>query len=356
MNQTRIGMVGVGGIAKGVHIPGYQAAIGGKVTALCDISDIALDQGAEICSLDKSQCYTDYLDLIASEDVDAVDICTPNNLHCTIAEEAIRKGKPFSVEKPMGLSHAETARIHDLAQKAGVVGHVCFSWRYRPYIRYMKWLISQGVCGKLYHGYIRCIKDSGLWPGRKLEWRFDKKQAGTGVLGDLASHMYDLTRFITGEEFTGISAQTGIWIKSRQKLDSDDFAEVTTDDWCNALVDMRSGLNVTYQISRCATTIGDSVGIELYGSNGMLRYMNHSGQQTLEICSGEVDMTGQGSHFVVPPARFNASQSQAFINLVQDIDDGLSATLADGVICQKVIDATEKAAASKRWISISEEG
>jgi predicted dehydrogenase len=354
MEQVKVGIIGVGGIAKGVHIPGYKKSNDAVITALCDIDPKALKAGSEICDVASDHCFSDYHDLINCEDVDIVDICTPNVLHCEMAEEALKKGKPFSIEKPMGISYAETRNIEKMARENNVAGHVCFSWRYRSYIRFMKWLVEKGAVGNLYHVYIRCIKDSGLWPGRKLEWRFDKEQAGTGVLGDLASHMFDLTRFVTGEVFSSVSSDTGIYIKERQKINSDDYGTVTTDDWCNALAKMESGLNATYQISRCATTIGDWMAVELYGSNGLLAYHSLDGKQTLEICSGEIDREGKGRHVITPPSRFDANQSQAFVNLAKHADDGLSATTEDGVICQRILDTTAKAAAEKRWVLIDE--
>lgn len=354
MDVKRIGIIGVGGIARGVHIPGYLQSGNSKITAICDIDPAALQRGSEICQVQVDHCFTDYRDLIACNDVDLVDICTPNYLHGTMAKEAIKQKKPFSVEKPMAMSYAEACEVKALAEAGGVPGHVCFSWHYRPYVRFMKWLVENNAVGSLYHIYVRCIKDSGLWPGRKLEWRFDKTLAGTGVLGDLASHMYDITRFVTGEEFESISADTGIYIKQRQRLDSNEFAEVTTDDWCNALARMDSGTNATYQISRCTTNIGDWIGVELYGSNGTISYKYLDGVQTLEICSGEIDALGKGRHTLTPPARFNANQSQAFVNIANGDDDGLSATIDDGAICQRVLDATEKAAEERRWVKIDE--
>ena len=251
----------------------------------------------------------------------------------------------------MGINYDETKRVYEFAQRENVPGMICFTWRFRPYIRYMKSLIEKGKIGNLYHIYIRCIKNSGLIPGRRLEWRFDKTQAGTGVLGDLASHMFDITRFL-GQEFESISADAGIIVKQRRKLDSDEIAEVTTDDWCNILARMESGLNVTYQISRCATNIQDCIQVELYGKNGMMIYTYNNGKQKLEF-SEAGDNSGERT-ILVPPASFNAVQSQGFINIVNEEDDGLSPHIKDGIICQRVLDATLRSVETKRWVATAE--
>jgi predicted dehydrogenase len=350
--KTRVGIVGVGGIANGVHIPGYLQSPDSVITAICDVNESALERGAKRCDIPAERCFKDYRDLVACDEVDVVDICTPNYIHCEIAAEAINHRKPFSVEKPMGMNYAETKRISDLATQKKVPGMVCFSWRYRPYPRFMKTIIDRGEIGDLYHIYIRCIKNSGLVPGRRLEWRFDKTLAGTGVLGDLASHMFDFTRFL-GQEFKSVAADAGIIIKQRQKLNSDEIAEVTTDDWCNILATMESGVNATYQISRCATHVGDLIQLEFYGKKGKIIYTYDEGNQTLEICKAGTEAVRE-RRFVEPSALFDAVQSQAFINVVKGVDDGFSATIEDGIICQRILDATLKAVETKRWVDVSE--
>ncbi len=353
MEKIRVGIIGMGSIATYTHIPSYQKTPDSIVTAVCDTNDELLQRAARICGLPPERCFKRYQDLIDCNEVDVVDICTPNYIHCEIASEAIRQGKPFSVEKPLGMNYKETAALYQEAVNAGIPGVISFSWRYRPYIRFMKWIVDKGELGELYHIYVRCIKSSGLIPGRKLEWRFIREMAGTGVLGDLASHMFDMVRFL-GEEFKSVSADTGIIIKERQKINSDEVGLVTTDDWCNILANMESGANATFQISRCATNISDWIQVELYGSKGSLSYCYKDGDQSLEICTGEIDTIGAGKHFIKPPKTFDAVQSQAFINVVRGKDDGLSATIKDGVICQRILDATLKAAETKRWVDISE--
>ena len=353
MGKIRVGIVGVGGIARGIHIPGYQQSEDSVITAICDTDDEALKIAAELCKIPPERCFKDYKDLMACAEVDAVDICTPNSLHCLMAQEAIAQGKPFSVEKPVGMDYKETLALYENAEKNKIPAVVTFTWRYRPYVRYIKHIVESGEIGKLYHIYIRCIKNSALIPGRKLEWRFEQSMAGTGVLGDLASHMFDITRFI-GEEFKSVTADMGIIVKERQKLDSNEIGEVTTDDWCNILARMQSGVNATYQISRCATTIGDWIQVELYGEHGMLNYSYWDGEQTLEVNLSGSSRFKSGKQTLIPPAEFQANQSQAFIDYLNDKNDGLTALLADGLKCQSVLDAALKSYELGKWVDIAE--
>lgn len=353
MDKIRIGIVGVGSIALGHHIPGYLQSQDCVVTAICDIDNEALEKGASLCNLPPERCFRDYMELIACSEVDAIDICTPNYLHCPIGHEAIRHGKPFSVEKPVGIDYKETLALYEYAEKEKVPAVVTFSWRYRPYIRYLKHIVDSGELGKLYHIYIRWVKNTGLIPGRKLEWRFDKSLAGSGVLGDLGSHLFDFTRFI-GEEFESVTADLGIEIKKRQKLGSDEIGEVTTDDWCNILAKMKSGVHATYQISRCVTTIPEWINVELYGENGMLNYSYKDGKHTLEVnFKNSITFKG-GKQSLTPPPEFEASQSQAFLDYLKGRNDNLTSLLVDGLKSQSVIDAALKSYELGKWIDIAE--
>jgi len=334
VNKVRIGLIGVGGIMNGVHIPGYLSCDDCEITAICDIDPAALERTGAKLRLPKERWYERYEDLMASGLVDAVDIATPDALHCPIAMAAVGHGLPFSVEKPMGMGYREVKAVCDAAQQRELTGMVCFSWHYRPYVRLMREQIATGRLGRIFHLYVRCIKDSGLWEGRRLEWRFDARQSAFGVMGDLCSHMFDIVRFI-GNEFVSVCADAGIFVTQRRALRSEEMVPVTTWDWCNVLARMEGGANATFQISRTTKHIGDWIQVEVYGEKGRLSYRYLDGQQTLEVCSG-----GEVEHLTPGPAH-DASQSGAFVKLLLGRADGLEATLAEGCQCQAALEAAD---------------
>ena len=99
--KLRIGIIGAGGIANNAHIPQIEKSAGGVVTAICDTDPVALARTGDRLGLDENHRFTNYEDLIACSDVDAVEICTPNYLHVPMAVAAVKAGKPVNVEKPL---------------------------------------------------------------------------------------------------------------------------------------------------------------------------------------------------------------------------------------------------------------
>ena len=354
MAKLRVGLIGVGGIMNGVHIPGYlELPERCEITAVCDIKKEALERAARRLNLPAERCFTSYIDLMDSGLVDAVDIATHDSMHCPIAAEAVKRGLSFSSEKPMGMNYHEVKAVCDEAAKKGLPGHVCFTWHYRPYVRMMRQTIRSGRLGRIFHIYIRCIKDSGLWENRPLEWRFDERYSASGVMGDLASHMFDIARFV-GSEYESVSADAGIFVKERPALDGGEMRPVTTWDWCNVLARMQDGSNATFQISRTAKNIGDWIQVEVYGEKGRLVYSFFSKPVTYETTQRlEVQTDGEVEE-LIPTEADAANQSGAFLNLIEGTTDGLEATLEEGMRCQAVLDAAYRSVREHRWVTIDE--
>ena len=136
MNEVRIGLIGAGGIASGVHLPGIEAARGGKLTALCDIDEERLTAAAERYGIPENRRFRDYRELIACPDVDAVDICRPTI--CTPrdrAEGGLRR-------KPIAMSVRKSA--HTRRVKRGVPRY-CLPNRFRSAVRFAKWIMDCGL-------------------------------------------------------------------------------------------------------------------------------------------------------------------------------------------------------------------
>lgn len=353
MNKIRIGLIGCGGIMNGAHIPGYLKDSECEITAICDIKDSALQRTGDRLNIPEERRFRDYRDLLASGLVDAVDIATSNDVHVPIAMAALDAGLPVSVEKPIGMNFAESMALEKKSKDTGLPVFVCFSWRYRPHPRYMKYLVDNGEIGKLYHIYVKCIKDSGLWVGRRLEWRFQKDRAGSGVLCDLGSHMFDMIRFF-GEEFENVYCDMGTIVTSRQKEDSEEWAEVTTDDWSNVICRLKSGIGATVTLSRCATNEKDTIEFYLIGEKGSLRFLYDNGKQTLTRCTGEDKATNTFREVEIPADFAVGGQSQSYLSLLRGKPDAYAAAITEGLRSQAAVDAAVLSHETGRAITIAE--
>ncbi len=352
--KKRIGLVGVGGIMNGTHISGYLGCDDCEVTAICDISDAALKRTGDRLSIPENMRFKSHKDLLKCGCIDAVDIATSNDAHVPIALDALDAGFPVSIEKPIGMDFSQSAALRRKSEETGLPVFVCFSWRYRKFPRYMKKLVDEGTIGNLYHVYIRCIKDSGLWVGRRLEWRFQEDRASSGVLCDLGSHMFDMVRFF-GEEFEDVYCDRGTIVKRRQKLDSDEWADVTTDDWANVTCRLKSGIGANVIISRCATNEKDTIEFYLIGEKGSLKFLYQQGiGEGLTICVGEDMKTNTFRDVEIPEDFAVGGQSRSYVDLLQGNPDEYAATIAEGMLSQAVVDAAKLSSSCGRKITIKE--
>ena len=347
----RVGVIGCGGIS-GSHIMGIMNSPDLEIGALCDILPEKLEEKKLLCGATDDMCYADYIEMMESGKIDAVDICTPNNLHFQMAMDAVKRGLPYSVEKPVCNSHEEAALLLEETKKNNIPNMVCFSYRFIASARYARELVQSGALGRIYHisgEYFQAwglpnLKTGGVAP---LVWRFVKDKAITGALGDLGCHMIDLIRFITGKEFTRISADCDTFI-SQRPLPGDNpdgiLGEVTVDDYINMAGQLEGPVAANLSISRYAYSRGNYQRIEIYGDNGAIRY-NLEDKDDIEINIGNEPMKQSHTWCNVPtPQRFKSNQMQSFADILNGCPDGLAADITDGWQTQKVIDAAVIAA------------
>lgn len=355
----RVGSVGLGGIWNGPHAKGIAKSPDLQLVALCDIDAEKLKAAAEKYGIDEAHCFTDYRALIRCPEVDAVDICTPNDVHYEIAMAAAEAKKPFTVEKPITMTAEQADRLYACAKENDVKNMVCFSYRFKSAARYAKDLIAQGLLGEIYHVNAQYFQAWGLPRAEcPLVWRYIKERTGSGALGDLGCHALDLVRFITGDEYTRVVSHTGTFVKERKTLDGKGVGTVDVDDFCNYMADTKKGASVSFQITRFAYGRGNYQRVEIYGSQGALVYHldeDGDGVDTLEYCDGEMGAMTHVYAKMPIPEQYTVEQMQSFADIVNDCGDGLAATLYDGKMNQHVVDALLHSAESGTWVTTGEE-
>jgi len=346
--KFRVGVIGCGGISFS-HIWGIINSPDLEVGALCDILPEKPEEKKRVCGLhDDTPCYENYIEMLDSGKIDAVDICTPNYLHFEMAMEAVKRGLPYSVEKPVCGTHEEAALLLEETKKKNLPNMVCFSYRFKSAARYAREIVQSGALGQIFHVSGEYFQSQGLpHAGCPLIWRFVKEQAFSGALGDLGCHMIDLIRFITGCEFKRITADLDTFIHTRT-LPGEDygklFGDVTVDDYINIAGQLEGPIAANLSISRYAYGRGNHQRVEIYGDKGAIRYTLED-KDELEINMGNKPMEHAHIWCNVPiPGRFDSNQAQSFADILNSCGDGLAATMYDGWQTQKVMDAAVMAA------------
>ena len=347
--KLKIGIVGVGGIANGVHIPGLLRTGEVEIYAICDIDTNRLNEVGEKLGVPESRRFADYNALINCG-VDAVEICTPNYLHSKIACAAVRAGKPINVEKPLDVNVLATQELENELKQHPVPNMMCFSYRFKPAVRYAKKILEDKLLGDIINVKVEYLKSSAFWEGRRLDWRFVKEYAGTGVLGDLGVHLIDMATFLVGD-ITEVIGRTATVVKERRRLDSEELAPVETDDTCSFLAHFECGATADFFITRCAYGNANTIKYDIYGTKGVLQF-NLNEPNKLMVCIGKVDCESDGLHEITVPGKYALEQEQNFVNLLRGRETPYHPDITEGIKCQKILDAIYESEQEKRWITL----
>nr|WP_221620277.1 Gfo/Idh/MocA family oxidoreductase [Arachnia propionica] len=298
-------VIGVGVISLGwmgrLHTRSYRAlrerfqdlGVEVRLVAAADAQESVCTEAVRSLGFERS--YRDYHELLADPEVDVVSICSPNFLHHEMAMAAIAAGKPFWIEKPMGVSAAESKEIAEAADRAGLVTAVGFNYRHTPAIQRARQLIRDGRLGRITN--VRCwlIADYASSPTGPLTWRHSIAKCGHGVLGDLLSHGADLMQYLVGR-IDAVTATTAQFITERPiptKIGvghsgwevSDEMGPVENEDLVAVLAKLEGGAFATLEASRIAVGPRAEYVIEVYGTNGSLRW-NFEHLNDLQVCIG----------------------------------------------------------------------
>lgn len=178
---------------------------------------------------------TDWRKVVESDDIDLVDICTPNNAHAEIALAAAKAGKAILCEKPLALNVEQAEKMTKAVEAAGVANLVSFNYRRVPAVTMAKQLIDEGRLGKIFHYRANFLQDwtisDDVPQGGEATWRLDVNAAGSGVTGDLLAHCIDTAMWHNGV-ISKVQAVTETFIKERPHAESGKMEPVGIDDAC----------------------------------------------------------------------------------------------------------------------------
>ncbi|MBQ8387889.1 MAG: Gfo/Idh/MocA family oxidoreductase [Clostridia bacterium] len=349
MKKVKIGIIGLGGISN-KHVRELLSCENAEIAAVCDVDPSALTKGGERAGVPEDKRYTDYRDLIADPEVEAVEICTPNYLHAEMARAALAAGKPVNLEKPIAMDHGQALSVVEAESRSGTFGMTCFSYRFMPAVRYAKSLVDGGAIGNIVGINVAYLKSSAYWQGRPLEWRFEKEKAGSGVIGDLGVHLIDLAQLLAGN-IVELSATRQIAVKERPTLDGQGIGQVTTEDSCSFVAHFKCGAEGCFHITRCAIGHANTIRYDVYGDRGAISF-DLDDPTVLIIARGEGDPKYLRSETVKVPEEFYVSQEQTFVNAVLGERAELFPTISDGAQSQRVVDAIIESAEKRTWVTV----
>lgn len=304
---------------------------------------------------------TDWRDVVARDDVDVVDVCTPGHLHAEIALAALEAGKHVLVEKPLSNTVAESEVLVAAAARAaerGVVAMTGFNYRRVPALALARQLIAEGRIGTVRQVRACYLQDWLVDEEVPMTWRLRRDEAGSGVLGDLGSHVVDQLHHLLGEPVVSATGRMRTFVGERQGPGGRE--PVTVDDAAWAVLETASGAVASLEVSRVAAGRKNGLVIEVFGSEGSLSFdLERLNELQLDDRSRHADggrrriLVTEESHPWLsawwPPGHvlgWDATFTMQAADLLAAIASGTPATpsFADGLAVQRVLEAIETSA------------
>ena len=372
----RIGMIGYGFMGR-AHSNGYK-----RVNDFFDLDYTPVLQAVAARDTAKAQVFadrwgykrveSDWRKLVAADDIDAVDICTPNNLHAEIAIEAAKHGKAILCEKPLAMDVAEGERMLAAIEKAGVPNMVWYNYRRIPAVTFAKQIIDSGKLGRIFHYRAEFLQDwtiaADLPQGGAALWRLDAKAAGSGVTGDLLAHCIDTALWLNGA-VTNVTAMTETFVKERTHQLTGKIEPVEIDDACSFLCHFKNGSLGLFESTRYARGHKALYTFEINGENMSLKWDLHDlhrlqvfdyadagnmrGWKSIHVTDGDHPYMDK---WWVPGLAIGYEHS--FVHQVADFlvafakKQPAHPTFRDALQTQRVCDAVLASAKSHQWVDV----
>ncbi len=372
--EIRIGLIGCGLMGR-THTNGYKR-IGDffpelqyrpVLKAVCSRREEKVKAFAEQWGYESYE--TDWKKLVARDDIDAVDICTPNDAHAEIAIAVAAAGKMVLCEKPLARNLAEAKTMLDAIEKAGVKNTVWYNYRRIPAVTLAKQIVDSGKLGKIFHYRANFLQDwtinADLPQGGDALWRIDVDAAGSGVTGDLLAHCVDTAMWLNGK-ITDVSAVTETFVKERVHQATGKVQKVGIDDACIFHCHFENGSLGLFESTRYARGHKALYTFEINGEHASMRWDLHD-MNRLEYFDYADDSVVRGWRSIlvtdsdqpymdrwwIPGTSIGYEHS--FVHQAADFFKTLETgepcapTFRDAFQTQRVCEAVLESAASKSW-------
>jgi predicted dehydrogenase len=376
MKPLNIGMIGYGFMGK-THTNAYvqaahffQSEHKPVLKALCARNTEKAKPFAENWGYQSVE--SDWRDLLRRDDIDAVDICTPNNLHKEIAIAAAKAGKMILCEKPLAMNVAEGEEMCAAVEAAGVANMVWYNYRRVPAVTLAKQIIDSGKLGRIFHYRANFLQDwtidADVPQGGAATWRLDADAAGSGVTGDLLAHCIDTALWLNGS-ISDVTAMTETFVKERMHAETGKKQAVGIDDACSFLCHFQNGSLGLFESTRYARGHKALYTLEINGEHASIRwdlhdlhrleFFDHSddsnvrGWRSIHVTDGDQPYMG---NWWVPGLQigYEHSFTHAVADFLKSLDTGeaIHPSFRDALETQKVCDAVLKSGRERSWETI----
>ncbi|TWT32674.1 Gfo/Idh/MocA family protein [Blastopirellula retiformator] len=372
-----IGLVGYGFMGR-THTNGYkrvadffpELGITPVLKAVCGRSEDKTKAFSEQWGYESYE--TDFEKLIARDDIDAIDICTPNDTHAPISIAAAKAGKMILCEKPISRTTPEGEEMVAAVEQAGVANTVWYNYRRLPAVTLAKQIIDSGKLGKIFHYRANFLQDwtinADLPQGGAGLWRLDAAAAGSGVTGDLLAHCIDTAIWLNGG-ISDVTAMTETFIKERMHTGTGKVEKVGIDDACAFMCHFENGSLGLFESTRYARGHKALYTFEINGADASLRWDLHDlnrlemydhsdegpqrGWKSIHVTDGEHPYM---DHWWVPGLIIGYEHS--FVHQVADflkaLEEGkpCEPTFKSALETAKVCDAVLESGKSRQWVNV----
>lgn len=377
MKQLGVGMIGYGFMGK-MHSYSYASLpfLYDPPPAIIHLIGVsAVSEASRGLAMERAGyrfSTPDYHELLDCDDIQVIDICTPNYLHYEQVIAALKAGKHVYCDKPLAMNSDQAREIVELARKTDTTCQMTFHNRYCPALQRARQLVENGFLGEVVSFRGIYLHAGYLDPNRPISWRLQMEKSGGGALADLGSHIIDIIRWLVGD-FSRVHATLRTLIKERPIFKgSDEKALVTVDDIAFLQVELPNGALGTIEVSRIATGSTDDLRFEIHGTHGAIRfdltdpnwlyvyddtknagqYGGDRGWQRVEsIQNYPKPASLPGGRTPVGWMRFHMASIHSFITNVVESRPG-SPSLEDGLAVQQIMDAAARSSSSGVWESI----
>ncbi len=315
---------------------------------------------------------TDWHKLVERDDIDAIDICTPNNTHAEIAIAAAKAGKMVLCEKPLSMDAAQGEQMCQAIEDAGVANTVWYNYRRVPAVTLAKNLIDEGKLGRIFHYRANFLQDwtisEDLPQGGAALWRLEVAAAGSGVTGDLLAHCIDTAIWLNGS-ISNVNAMTETFVKERKHNLTGKVEPVGIDDACAFLCHFENGSLGLFESTRYARGHKALYTFEINGEHASIKwdlhdlhrleYFDHRDQgnlrgwRSIHVTDGDHPYMDK---WWVPGLQIGYEHT--FVHQVADFLAGIAAgepvspTFREALETQKVCDAVLSSAKNHQWMDV----